>query len=73
MSKNKLKNQAERPHNVTPLHPYDSTSRGYHPEPRKGSSKMDFGIAISLAIVVALFVFFFFVYEVITSGYERFK
>ena len=47
MSKDKLKNQAARPHNVTPLHPYDSTSRGYHPEPRKGSSKMDFGIAIS--------------------------
>ena len=73
MSKDKLKNRAERAHNVTPLHPYDSTSRGYHPEPSKSTPKMDFGIAISLAIVVALFVFFFLVYEVITSGYERFK
>ena len=66
-------NRSERSGNVTPVQPYDNTSHAYKAEPRKGSSQARFGIALSLAMVVALIVFFFFLYEVITSGYERFK
>jgi len=66
-------NRSERPGNATPIQPYDNTSHAYKAEPRKGSSQTRFGIALSLAMVVALVVFFSFLYEVITSGYERFK
>ena len=73
MRKDEGKNRAERPFNVTPLQPYDSTSRGYQAEPRKGSDKGRFGLGLSLAMILFLIIFFVFVYEAVMSGYERFK
>ena len=67
------KNRSERPGNATPIQPYDNTSHAYKAEPRKGSSQARFGIALSLAVVVALFVFFFFLYEMVTADWKRYK
>ena len=73
MRKDEGKNRAERPFNVTPLQPYDNTSRGYQAEPRKGSAKGRFGLGLSLVMILFLIIFFVFVYEAAVSGYERFK
>ena len=73
MRKDEGKSRAERPFNVTPLQPYDSTSRGYQPEPQKSTDKERFGLALSLAMVIFTIIFFVFVYEAVVSGYERVK
>ena len=73
MKKERLKSRAERSFNVTSIQPYDLTSRAYKREPRKSSDKARFGMALSLAVVIAIMIFFFFVYEAVMSGYARLK
>ena len=56
-----------------PIQPHDNTSHAYKAEPQKNTDKARFGMALSLSMVIFFFIFFIFLYEVITTGYERFK